>query len=74
MKCWSTFGSWLKVSYKAAVIFQVKAGTHCASSDTWAARLIECDCHVHFDSKAGSVISSKSPSPVSDGASFITQS
>ncbi len=28
-----------------------------------AARLIECDCHAHLVSKAGSVISSKSPLP-----------
>ncbi len=28
-----------------------------------AARLIKCNCHAHLVSKAGSVISSKSPSP-----------
>ncbi len=31
---------------------------------TWAARYIACDCHVHLVSKAVSVISGKSPSPV----------
>ncbi len=31
---------------------------------TRAAWFIECDCHAHLVSKAGSVISSKSPSPV----------
>ncbi len=39
-----------------------------------AARYIACDSHVHLISKDGSVISRKSPSPVSDGAACNTQS
>ncbi len=39
-----------------------------------AAWLIECDFHAHFVSKAGSVISSKSPSPAFRWAAFTTQS
>ncbi len=39
-----------------------------------AARYIACNSHAHLVSKDSSVISRKSPSAVSDGAAFNTQS
>ncbi len=46
-------------SMKSMPVFQREKTIVCNR----AAQLIECDCHAHHVSKAGSVISSKSPSP-----------
>ncbi len=51
--------------------------TFLQQNDYWkklrAARLIECDFHEHFVSKAGSVISSKSPSPAFRWSMYYTE-
>ncbi len=39
-----------------------------------AGQYISCDMHAHLVSKAGSLISGKSPSPVSNGVAFHTRS
>ncbi len=51
--------------------------TFLQQNDYWkklrSARLIECDFHEHFVSKAGSVISSKSPSPAFRWSMYYTE-
>ncbi len=60
-----------KMCYNGHFIINLKQEVKLGSR---AGRYISCNIHAHLVSKAGSLISAKSPSPVFNGAAFNTRS